>query len=338
MADGRFHASWWLRGGHAQTLWASLMPRVPLEVRSEALELPDGDVVRLDWVGADGPIVVVLPGLQGDLESGYVRRMLRACRGRGWRGVLLNYRGRGQPNRLRHSYHCGMTCDLDTLAHELRRREPKTPVGVVGFSVGANITLKWLGECGKRGERPPIAAVAAVSAPFQLGPVAKKIERGFSRIYQWHLLTSLRQDVRLKMQTLDMGLALSEKELRRLNTFFAFDDRISAPLNGFAGAMDYYEKTRSDVLLKHVQVPTLVLNARNDPLVPVHLIPQAAAVSDQVTLEVTDGGGHMGFVSGRWPWSARFWLDQRVPEFLGPFLDGKADRRASQQGPMYGNQ
>lgn len=296
------------------------MRRVRLDVQSERLELPDGDCVRLDWVGKGGPIVIVLPGLQGDLESAYVRGTLRACHARGWRGVLLNYRGRGEPNRLARTYHCGMTCDLDYLVHHLAEREPGTAIGVVSYSVGANICLKWLGECGQRGQPLPVVAAVGVSAPFHLGIVAKKIERGFSRIYQWYLLRSLRSDVVRKMETFRDDFGLTRRELRGLNTFFKFDDRISGPWNGFCGAEDYYAKTRSDVLLKHVAVPTLILNARNDPLVPPHLIPHPRDVSDRVTLEITDGGGHMGFVSGRWPWSPRFWLDTRVPEFLAAFF------------------
>lgn len=320
MDGARFQASWWLPGGHAQTLWPALVRRVRLDVRSERLELPDGDFVRLDWTGASGPIVIVLPGLQGDLGSAYVRGLLQACQQRGWRGVLLNYRGRGEPNRLTQSYHCGMTCDLDYLVHHLAEQEPNTPLGVVGYSVGANICLKWLGECGQQGQKLPIAAAVGVSVPFNLGIVAKNIERGFSRIYQWHLLRSLRGDVVRKMDSLGDHLRLTRQELRRLNTFFKFDDRISGPLNGFHDAEDYYARTRSDVLLKHVTVPTLILNARNDPLVPPHLIPHPHHVSKKVTLEITEGGGHLGFVHGRWPWSPRFWLDTRVPEFLARFF------------------
>ena len=320
MADDRFQPSWWLPGGHSQTLWPVLTRRVPLDVRSERMELPDGDFVRLDWVGSAGPIVIVLPGLQGDLASAYVRGLLRACKARGWRGVLLNYRGRGEPNRKHHSYHCGMTCDLHHLVHHLARREPRTASGVVGYSVGANICLKWLGECGQRGQAAPVAAAVGISAPFHLGVVAKKIERGFSRIYQWYLLRSLHRDVARKTAAFGDNLGLTRRELRRLNTFFKFDDRISAPWNGFHGAEDYYARTRSDVLLKHVTVPTLILNARNDPLVPAHLIPQQRDVSDKVTLEISNAGGHVGFVSGRWPWSPRFWLDTRVPEFLARFF------------------
>lgn len=276
--------------------------------------------MRLDWIGADGPIVIVLPGLQGDLGSAYVRGLLRACQARGWRGVLLNYRGRGEPNRLRRSYHCGMTCDLDYLVQHLAQREPGVPIAVVGFSVGANICLKWLGECGKNRQTVPIVAAVGVSAPLNLGAVAKKITRGFSRIYQWYLLRSLRRDVKRKMVVLGDNLGLTDQELRRLNTFFKFDDRISGPWNGFAGAEDYYARTRSDLLLKHVAVPTLIVNANNDPLVPVHLIPPARDISDKVTLEITNGGGHLGFVCGRWPWSPRFWLETRIPEFLSPFF------------------
>jgi predicted alpha/beta-fold hydrolase len=284
------------------------------------LELPDGDFVRLDWVGSRGPIVIVLPGLQGDLESAYVRGFLRACESRGWRGVLLNYRGHGEPNRTQRSYHCGMTCDLDYLVEHLARQMPDTPLAVVGYSVGANICLKWLGERGQQGQTPPVAAAVGVSAPFQLGVVAKKIERGFSRIYQWYLLRSLRRDVVRKMAALHNNFGLTRRELRRLNTFFKFDDRISGPWSGFRGAEDYYAKTRSDVLLSHVTVPTLIVNAHNDPLVPSHLLPPPSKLSDKVTIEITRGGGHLGFVSGRRPWSPKFWLDERVPEFLAEFL------------------
>ena len=214
-----------------------------------------------------------------------------------------------------------MTCDLDHLAHYLADREPNTPLGVVGYSVGANICLKWLGECGRQGQALPVAAAVGVSAPFHLGVVAKKLERGFSRIYQWYLLRSLRRDVASKMEAMGEDFGLTRRELRRLNTFYKFDDRISGPWHGFRNAEDYYIKTRSDVLLNHVAVPTLIVNAHNDPLVPVHLIPPPCNISDKVTLEITSGGGHLGFVSGRWPWSPRFWLDTRIPEYLATFLE-----------------
>ena len=316
----RFKPSWWLPGGHAQTLWPVLTRRIRLEVRPEQLELPDGDCVHLDWAGDGGltrsPIVIVLPGLQGDIGSGYIRGLLRAFQARGWRGVLLNHRGHVEPNRKRHSYHSGMTCDLDYLVRLLAQQEPGVPIGVVGFSLGANMCLKWLGECGQRGQTVPVVSAVGVSCPFNLGAVAEKISRGLSRIYQSYLLRSLHRDVRRKMAVMDDDLGLTRRELRRLNTFVKFDDRVTGPWNGFAGAADYYAKTRSDVWLKHVAVPTLIVNANNDPLVPAHLLPRAGDVSDKVMLEITDGGGHLGFVSGRWPWAARYWLEGRIAEYL----------------------
>jgi predicted alpha/beta-fold hydrolase len=294
--------------------------RIPLEIRPEQLELPDGDFVPLDWVGSRGPIVIVLPGLQGDVQSPYARGLLRACVERDWRGVLLNYRGRVEPNRQKRSYHCGMTCDLDYLVQCIAEREPGTPVGVVGYSVGANICLRWLGECGQRRHPLPVAAAVGVSAPFNLGAVAKNIERGFSRVYQWYLLRSLRQDVVRKMAAMNDDFGLTRRELRGLDTFAKFDDRISGPWSGFHGADDYYARTRSDELLKHVDVPTLILNAHNDPLVPAKLTPRPHDMSEKVTLEVTRGGGHLGFVSGRWPWKPRFWLDSRIPEYLSAYF------------------
>ena len=282
--------------------------------------MPDGDFVDLDWAGDDGPIVVILPGLQGDLGSSQVRGLLRECARRRWRGVLLNYRGHGEPNRLPHSYHCGMTCDLDYLVRLLSRREPNTTIATVGYSVGGNICLRWLGECGRRGDEPPIVAAVGVSVPFNLGCVAKRIAKGFSRIYQRHLLKSLRRDLKRKMERVDVGLGLARNELRELSTFGKFDERVTAPMNGFEGAEDYYARTRSDTLLNYVSVPTLIINARNDPLVPAHLIPDRDDIPEHVTLEISDNGGHLGFVSGRWLWAPRFWLETRVPEFLVSFF------------------
>ncbi len=320
----QFRASRWLPGRHLQTLWPTLTRRVALQSRSERLELPDGDFTRLDWVGDDRPIVVVMPGLQGDLGSGYVRGLMRACLVRRWRGVLLNHRGRPEPNRKRHSYHCGMTCDLNYLVHLLAEREPDVPIAVVGFSLGANVCLKWLGECGDRGQALPIVTAVAVSPPLHPAVTAEMINRGFARVYQWYLLSSLHRDMKRKMAVMGDKLDLTRRELRRLTTFYKFDDRVTAQWNGFTGADDYYAKNRSDVLLKRIEVPTLIVNANDDPLIPVHLVPSARDVSDKVTLEITEGGGHLGFVGGRWPWSPQYWLDTRIPAFLSQYLNVEA--------------
>lgn len=329
-----FRGAWWLPGGHAQTLWPVLTRRVALDTRVETLELPDGDCTQLDWAddalatGANDarPIVALLPGLQGDLNSQYVRGLMVALQHRGWRAVLLNHRGRPQPNRLAHSYHCGFTDDLDHLVGELHRRHPAAPLAVVGFSLGANICLKWLGEAGRVGRSLPLRAAVCVCAPFHLGDVARRIERGFSRLYQNRMLNCLKSDVRRKLRQRaaageKMPLNLHESELDRLDTFYRFDDRITAPMHGFDGAEDYYERNRTDALVGAIDIPTLILNADDDPLIPTALIPPVDALSDKVRLQITRSGGHVGFVAGPNPAHPAYWLDHHIPRHLAPLLE-----------------
>jgi len=352
MATAGFRPAWWLPGGNAQTLWPVLTRRVNVETRTEVIELPDGDFTQLDWLAdtepsrsieatpndstaaapnpsidaADTrPIVVLLPGLQGDLNSQYIRGMMVALSQCGWRAVLLNHRGRPEPNRFAHSYHCGFTDDLDHLVAVLHARYPDAPLAVVGFSLGANICLKWLGAAGRAGRSLPIVAAVGVCVPFHLGVVARRIERGFSRLYQNRMLNCLKSDVRRKLRQraaagLNTPLDVTERELDDLNTFYRFDDRLTAPMHGFADAADYYERNRTDHLIAHVAVPTLIVNADDDPLIPVSLIPEPTDCSDAVQLEVSRSGGHMGFVAGPHPARPHYWLDDRIPAFLRPFF------------------
>jgi hypothetical protein len=325
-----FQPAWWLPGGHAQTLWPVLTRRVRLATRTEMLELPDGDVTQLDWLdderqrrGGDGghsPIVILMPGLQGDLNSQYIRGLMLALGRRGWRAVLLNHRGRPEPNRFAHSYHCGLTDDIDYLTAHLHQTEPDAPLAVVGFSLGANMMLKWLGDAGRENRPLPIRTAIAVCAPFQLGRVARRIEHGFSRVYQNRMIRCLHSDVRRKLATMPGTLDLTEDELPALNTFPKFDDRITAPLHGFNGAEDYYERNRTDVLARHIRIPTRIINTDDDPLIPQELIPAPRDVSEHVTLQITRSGGHMGFVAGPTPVTPRYWLDQAIPTCLAPHL------------------
>jgi len=311
---------WWLPGGHVQTLWPVCATFGRIEVQRHTWTMPDGQPVLLEQVGQRGPIVIVLPGLQGDRRSHYVRATLRAIAKRGWRGMLLNHRGRGAKHLPPAPYHCAMTCDLDHVVRTLQQREAHTPLAVIGFSLGANILLKWLSEIGRDPAAPPIRAAAAISAPFHLGQVARRLECGLSRIYQHHLLKSLRRDVARQLARNPDQLKLTAHELRRLRTFYLFDDRITAPLHGFAGAEDYYARTRTDQCLHDIATPTLILNARNDPFIPAHLLPKHGELPDHVTLQITDQGGHLGFPTGRWPWRIDNWAAQRSLQFLESHL------------------
>ena len=146
-----------------QTLWPYLFRRMPrVELRRERLELPDGDFLDLDWTkNSRGPIVIVLHGLEGSSDSKYARGLLKAVHDHGWRGVVMHFRGcGGEPNRLPRSYHSGETTDLAYVVKLLQSREPETPLFVVGFSLGGNVLLKWLGKPQPR--HPCLAALASI--------------------------------------------------------------------------------------------------------------------------------------------------------------------------------
>ncbi len=318
-ADHRFRPAWWLPNGHLQTIWPVLFRRrIRLQTRRERLELPDGDFLDVDWVGREGPIVIVLHGLQGSVESKYARGLLREIEARGWRGALMHFRGcSGEANRLPRSYHSGETTDVDWFARQLRSREPETPLAAVAYSLGGNVLLKWLGESRARS---PLRAAVAVSIPFELGAAADSMEVGLSRIYQWYLVRKLKQAVYAKMANRSFALPLTRVELDRLRTFREFDEAVTAPVHGFESAQDYYERCSSRQFVDRIETPTLVLHAADDPLMHAGVIPQPAERSARVRFEVSPSGGHVGFVSGAWPWSTRYWLEDRIPDFLQAYL------------------
>ncbi|HWQ95553.1 MAG TPA: hydrolase [Gammaproteobacteria bacterium] len=309
-----FAPAWWLSNAHLQTLWASIIRRIPKPVtRRERLELPDGDFVDLDWTpGGSGPLVIVLHGLQGSLNSPYARGIMGALQKRGMRGVFMHFRGcSGVSNRLPRFYHSGDTGDLNTLINILREREPGTPLAAIGYSLGGNVLLKWLGE---QGINAPLQAAIAVSAPFDLSDSAWRLERGFSQAYQYHLLRSLRLSVEKKFRHMPAPIALDN--LENLRTFTEYDDAVTAPLHGFAGVDDYYRQSSCRRYLKHIRIPTLILHAADDPFMTPAAIPQQDQLSPSVILELSARGGHVGFISGNSPWQACYWLEQRIPDFI----------------------
>jgi predicted alpha/beta-fold hydrolase len=314
IAAAVFEPAWWCRGPHLQTLWPVLVRRRPrVALRRERLELPDGDFLDLDWTTGDsGPIVLVLHGLEGSSRSHYARGLLHAAHGRGWRGVVMHYRGcSGEPNRLPRSYHSGDTADAAYCLRVLREREPRTPVAIVGYSLGGNVLLKWLGETGGI---PGVAAAVAVSVPFQLDCCARRLERGFSRLYQRDLVRRLHRKIRRK-RALGM-LPLRVDDLPRWRTFFEFDQHVTAPLHGFRDADHYYQMASSRQYLGGIRTPTLIIQASDDPFMTRDALPVSHELPAAVRLELYREGGHVGFVSGKWPWAASYWLEQRIPAFL----------------------
>ena len=194
--ESQFKPAWWLTNPHAQTIYSSMRhPVQPSIDRTEKMDLPDGDFLNLVWSTAnlpdDSPLIIILHGLSGCVNSSYVARFMQAFNQQGWRAVLMHFRGAGQElNRLPRAYHSGDTADLDYLIQILEQREPGTKKVVVGVSLGGNVLLRWLGEQGA--SQSIVSAAVAVSVPFVLNIVADRINIGFSRFYQTRLLNQLK--------------------------------------------------------------------------------------------------------------------------------------------------
>jgi predicted alpha/beta-fold hydrolase len=313
-----YRAPRWLAGGHAQTIWAFRLRRPDVALRRERVETPDGDFWDFDWLdakAADGaPLVALFHGLEGGSHSHYARALLAALARAGWRGVVPHFRGcGGEPNRLPRAYHSGDYEEVGAMLAVIRRTLPAaTRLYAVGVSLGGSALLNWLGRAGPAAARL-LNAAAAVSAPLDLMAAGIAINQGLNRIYTVHFLSSLKPKS-LAMAKRFPGL-LDPSKIRRVRTMWDFDDIVTAPLHGFAGTRDYWTRASSKPWLREIAVPTLVLNARNDPFIPAHSLPTAGEVSDAVTLEQPPHGGHAGFASGRFPGHVE-WLPARLIHYF----------------------
>lgn len=313
-----YRAPRWLAGGHAQTIWPYRMRRPDVPLRRERVETPDHDFWDFDWLDAnaapDAPIVVLFHGLEGGSMSHYARALLVALAGRGWRGVVPHFRGcGGEPNRLPRAYHSGDHEEIGAMLAAIRARiAPAATLYAVGVSLGGSALLNWLGRTGA-GAASTLRAAAAVSAPLDLMAAGIAIGKGMNRIYARHFLATLKPKS-LAIAKRFPGL-LDPAKIRRARTLYDFDDVVTAPLHGFAGTRDYWTRASSKPWLAGIGVPTLVLNARNDPFIPSHSLPTERDVSTFVTLEQPRHGGHAGFAHGRFPGSVD-WLPGRLLHYF----------------------
>ena len=299
-----YSAPWWLPGGHLQTLLPALAPRARVAWRRERWDTPDGDFIDLDWAGAEGPLLALFHGLEGGSSSQYARSIAAQAVARGWRCVVPHFRGcSGVINRLPRAYHSGDSHELDWILRRLR------PDFAAGVSLGGNVLLKWLGERGAEAATI-VRRAAAASAPLDLAASGRALDRGINRrLYTRVFLTTLKAKVFAKMAL--QRVAVDERRLARARTLHEFDDLFTAPQHGFRDADDYWLRASSAPWLEHIRVPTLVLNARNDPFLPEAALERATRkAAPAVLLEFPRSGGHVGF-PGR-----RGWLARRILDFL----------------------
>ena len=312
---------------HLQTLWGPLWRTKPVvEHQRERLWLEDGDFLDLDWHGtpsAHEPLVLVLHGLTGSSASHYIAGQQSALAKQGWASVVLNWRGcSGEPNLLARSYHSGASEDLAATVAHLRARYPLAPIYAVGYSLGGNVLLKYLGESGSASG---LQGGVAVSVPFRLDQCADRIGMGFSKVYQAHFMREMVAYVKIKQRQFQQDAkhealaALAKlgtlKSLSKLRTFWEFDDRVTAPLNGYQSVDDYYRRASSRYFLGAIETPTLIIQSEDDPFVFKHSIPEASELSACTELELHTKGGHVGFVEGS-PRTPRYYLERRIPQWL----------------------
>jgi len=308
-----FQPAWWLPAAHLQTIWPALFRKQPdIEVTRERVELADGDFLDLDWHGnSKDPLVLINHGLEGSINSHYAIPLMDCLNKAGFASVFMHFRNCSEePNRLARAYHSGETDDVQAIIEHVLKNHQRQVFAAIGFSLGGNALLKWLGESGKSN---PLKCAAAVSVPFVLADSASKLSSGFSRLYQWHLLRSLKKSYIRKFSTIKAPLNIN---VEKLSTFREFDNAVTAPLHGFQGVDDYYQQSSCRQYLHNIQVPTCIIHSQDDPFMYEDSIPHDDEISGQVEMNISSHGGHVGFVCGAFPWSPCYWHEAVISNFL----------------------
>jgi predicted alpha/beta-fold hydrolase len=309
---------------HAQTILAnSLRSMDGVAYRRVRLDTPDGDFLDLDFTSVPGialdeqaPLVLLLHGLEGSARRGYAAETYKQLARRGVRAVGMNYRScSGELNRTSTLYHAGKTDDVAHVLAWLDKLFPDVAKGLVGFSLGANMLLKYLGE---QGDKALVQAAAAVSPPFDLGRIARTFHLGSGRPYASRFMKSLRY--KALSHARNNGGNIDVRRVLNAKTMADFDDAVTAPLHGFRDADDYYARNSSGQFLPGIRVPTLVIRAIDDPFFGSDLPHMALAANEKLLPLLLPHGGHVAFAEGLWPYRFRYWAERQAARFLAELL------------------
>ena len=319
----KFVPAWWLPEGHSQTLWRKFAGAKAVEHVRHRVELTDGDFIDVDWLPASEEklasqrsLVFLLHGLCGSSSSSYLLSLQRHLSEAGYRSVAMNFRGcSGDLNRTWRAYHSGVSDDLEEVLRAVIETSKPDIISLVGYSLGANVLLKWLGE-GR--DYTKVDRAVAVSTPFSLDLCSRTMLTGASKLYGSYFTRRLLRDfLRKRKKFKQVGASDFERlselgDVSRVSSIRDFDDAITAPLHGFRDASDYYERCSSANFLPGITVPTLLIQASDDPLIPWAALPDPRQLSSSTRMELSVKGGHVGFVSGR----HSNWLEHRILQFL----------------------
>lgn len=317
-----YAAPFWLPGGHLQTIYAAELEHSPaITYYRQRWNMPDGDFIDADWTELPDasntyrPVVALFHGLEGNSQSHYAKALMAAVKARGWRGVVIHFRGcSGGPNRMPRAYYAGDTPDMEFMLSHLHSLVPEAATFAVGVSLGGNALLKWLGESQDHAGELVQKAVA-VSAPMDLSATADALDHGLNRwLYTPRFVASMRPKALAMIARFPEALAhkLDVNQIKAAKTIHDIDNAVTAVLYGADNAEDYYAKNAAKPWLNQINVPTLIINALNDPFVPAASLPGADEVSSLVTLEYTKAGGHVGFTSA----GNEDWLPEHILDYF----------------------
>jgi predicted alpha/beta-fold hydrolase len=316
MSHPVYRAPRWLPGGHLQTIYpATCLTKPAVGFRRERWTAPDGDFIDLDFVDGQPrqPFVVLFHGLEGSSDSHYARSLMAAIEALGWSGAVVHFRGcSGEANLQPRFYHSGDATEIDWILRRLHGSPAVRAASrfhAVGVSLGGNALLRWLGESGHGAGI--VDAACAISAPLDLAGGGAALSRGANLLYTRIFLQTLKPKC---LQKLEQFPGLFDRDgMLRARNLHEFDNIVTAPLHGYRDADDYWDRASALHVLGDIQVPTLILNARNDPFLPDKHLPASAAAC--VELDYPAEGGHVGFPVGPFPGSLA-WLPQRILDFL----------------------
>ena len=309
-----------LNNRHIQTIYAPIFRKQPiLKVEIERFNLEDKDFIEAYWHKQkptdNRPIVILFHGLAGSFKSPYIQGLMRSLEKKGFASVLMHFRGcSGKPNLLPRSYHSGDTADARAWINHLRVKYKESPLHAVGYSIGGNMLLKLLGE---DGSKTPLKSAVSISAPMDLEITAKRINQGFSKRYQKHLLDPLKDTLLQKYKEFDMQKLINQTpdDIKNIQTIEEFDKKYTAPINGFKSAQDYYKKCSAKQFLKDIKIPTVIIHALDDPFMTPKILPTKDELSKYVQLNISKHGGHVGFVNGT-IFRPEYWLEERIVRYL----------------------
>lgn len=304
------------RNAHLQTIYPTLFRKVPIVTQErERIATPDDDFIDLDWSRkrGTGRLAIITHGLEGHSRGHYCQGMAAALHKAGWEVLAWNFRGcSGEANRQLRSYHSGATGELQIVLDHVFEQTDYDAVSLVGFSLGGNLTLKYLGDCGAEID-PRIQGGVAISVPCDLASSAKQLEHWQNRFYMARFMQSLSAKVREKAQRFPGALSLDG--LGRMRTFAEFDHAYTGPVHGFKSANDYWTQCSCRHVLKDIALPTLLISALDDPFLTPECFPHEAAVKNpHFEMETPKHGGHLGFVE--FNDEGVYWSERRAVLFL----------------------